>query len=205
MFYRTLAFSLAALLLIWISPLPAQTDSEAERLERLERAVEKLQKRNAELEDEVRSLKRKVASAPEVDANGNKKPASDGKTLLEKPVATEEKPPVFVVQRGPEIKLTLGGFIQANFEDGDVSAFEGRFGLSALKDRFRLRRARINMTGEFAEQFDFKMEGDFEQSDFAITALKSVDVKTGKITTVSNSTRTGFSATDIFINWHAIP
>src|SRR5256886_7363600 len=187
MFYRTLAFSLAALLLLWVWPLHAQTDSEGERLEKLERAVEKLQKRNAELEDEVRSLKRKVASAPEVDANGNKKPASDGKTLLEKPVVTEEKPPVFVVQRGPEIKLTLGGFIQANFEDGDVSAFEGRFGLTALKDQFRLRRARINLTGEFAEQFDFKVEGDFDSSDGI------------------SSSRTAFSGTDIFINWHQFP
>src|SRR2546430_2549372 len=187
MFYRTLAFSLAALLLLWVWPLHAQTDSEGERLEKLERAVEKLQKRNAELEDEVRSLKRKVASAPEVDANGNKKPASDGKTLLEKPVVTDEKPPIFVVQRGPEIKLTLGGFIQANFESGDVSAFEGRFGQTALRDRFRLRRARINLTGEFTEQFDFKMEGDFENSDGL------------------NSNRTAFSATDIFVNWHQYP
>src|SRR2546423_4380763 len=94
---------------------------------------------------------------------------------------------MFVVQRGPEIKLTLGGFIQANFEDGDVSAFEGRFGLMALKDRFRLRRARINLTGEFAEQFDFKMEGEFENSDGI------------------NLNRTAFSATDIFVNWHAYP
>ncbi|HXA09903.1 MAG TPA: porin, partial [Chthoniobacterales bacterium] len=96
-------------------------------------------------------------------------------------------------------------YIQANFEDGDVSAFEGRFGLSALKDRFRLRRARINLSGDFAEQFDFKVEGDFEQSDSAITALKSVSTTTGKTTTVSNATRTEFSATDVFINWHGIP
>ena len=30
-----------------------------------------------------------------------------------------------------------------------------------MKDRFRLRRARINLTGDFAENFDFKVEGDF--------------------------------------------
>ena len=52
-----------------------------------------------------------------------------------------------------------------NFEDGEVSAFEGRFGQTALKDRFRLRRARINLTGDFAENFDFKVEGEFENSD----------------------------------------
>lgn len=179
----------ATLILVSVRPLRAQNDSESERLEKLERAVEQLQKRNAELETEVHSLKKRLAAAPDYDANGNQKPksASDGKALLEKPVITEEKPPVFVVQRGPEIKLTLGGFIQANFEGGDVSAFEGRFGQTALKDRFRLRRARINLTGEFAEQFDFKMEGEFENSDGI------------------NANRTDFSATDIFVNWHRYP
>src|SRR5204862_364397 len=92
-----------------------------------------------------------------------------------------------VQQRGVELKLVLGGFIQANFEDGDVSAFEGRFGLTALKDRFRLRRARINLTGDFAEDCDFKIEGDFENSDGL------------------NSSRTAFEATDIFVNWHQFP
>jgi len=35
--------------------------------------------------------------------------------------------------------------------------------------------------------------------------LSKVDVKTGKTTTVTNSNRTEFSGTDIFVNWHAIP
>jgi phosphate-selective porin OprO and OprP len=174
------------LVLQMIQPLAAQTSSESERLEKLERAVEQLQKRNAELEQEVRSLKKQTAFEPEYDANGNKKPkvASDGKTYVEKTVAVEEKKPVYVMPGGPEYKLTLGGYIQVNFEDGAVSAFEGRFGLNALKDRFRLRRARINLTGDFAEQFDFKIEGDFENSDGI------------------SSGRTAFEATDIFVNWH---
>src|SRR5881392_3463653 len=108
----------------------------------------------------------------------------DGKTYVEKAVVVEEKAPVYVQQRGAELKLVLGGFIQMNFEDGDVSAFEGRFGQTALKDRFRLRRARINLTGDFAENFDFKIEGEFENSDGI------------------SSNRTDFSGTDIFVNWH---
>ena len=88
---------------------------------------------------------------------------------------------------GSELKLVLGGYIQANFEGGDVSAFEGRFGQTAIDDRFRLRRARINLTGEFAEQFDFKIEGEFGQSDGI------------------SSNRTAFSGTDIFVNWHQFP
>ena len=174
------------LVLQMIQPLAGQTSSESERLEKLERAVEQLQKRNAELEQEVRSLKKQTPSVTEYDANGNKTPkaVSDGKTLLEKPVTAEEKKPVYVLPAGPEYKLTLGGYIQVNFEDGAVSAFEGRFGLNALKDRFRLRRARINLTGDFAEQFDFKIEGDFQNSDGI------------------SSSRTAFEATDIFVNWH---
>src|SRR5438067_8806358 len=177
------------LFLLVIQPLRAQTsggNSESERLQKLERAVEQLQKRNAELEREVSSLKKQSTSA---GAPGKTKTevTYDGKTYVEKSVAVEEKPHIYVTPRGTEFKLVLGGFIQMNLEDGDVSAFEGRFGQTALKDRFRLRRARINLAGEFAEQFDFKIEGDFEQSDGL------------------NSSRTAFEGTDIFVNWHQFP
>src|SRR4051794_14710169 len=42
----------------------ASAQSEAERLEKLERAVEQLQKRNSELEQEVQTLKHKAPAAP---------------------------------------------------------------------------------------------------------------------------------------------
>jgi phosphate-selective porin len=182
---RTAGSSLAAMLLLAAPRLGAQTPSESERLQKLERAVDQLQKRNAELEQEVAGLKKQAAVAPE--GRMKTKVSYDGKTYVEKAVVEEEKLPIYVQQRGSELKLVLGGFIQANFEDGDVSAFEGRFGLTALKDRFRLRRARINLTGDFAENFDFKVEGDFENSDGI------------------NSGRTAFEATDIFVNWHQFP
>ena len=151
---------------------------------KLERAVEQLQKRNAELEAEVSGLKAKqTAVVPE--GKMKTKIISEGKTYVEKVV--EEKLPLYVQQRGPELKLVLGGFIQVNFEDGDVSAFEGRFGQTAIKDRFRLRRARLNLTGDYAEQFDFKLEGDFGQSDG------------------TSGNRTAFSATDVWVNYHQFP
>ena len=156
----------------------AQPSPESKRIEELERAV-------AELKEEVARLKKQNASPAE--DKFKTKVTYDGKKYVEKAVVKEEKAPIYVQQRGPELKLVLGGFIQMNFEDGDVSAFEGRFGETALKDRFRLRRARINLTGDFAEQFDFKMEGDFENSDGL------------------NANRTAFEATDIFINWHQFP
>ena len=74
-----------------------------------------------------------------------------------------------------------------NLEDGAVFAFKGSFGQTALQDRFRLRRARINLTGDFAENFDFKVEGEFENSDG------------------TSNNRTDFSGTDIFVNWHQFP
>jgi phosphate-selective porin len=184
---RAAGGSLAAIILLAAPSLRAQASSESERLQKLERAVEQLQKRNAELEQEVSGLKKQSALATEVGARMKTKIMSDGKSYVEKAVVEEEKLPVYVQQRGPELKLVLGGYIQVNFEDGDVSAFEGRFGMTALKDRFRLRRARINLTGDFAENFDFKIEGDFENSDGI------------------SSGRTAFEATDIFVNWHQFP
>jgi phosphate-selective porin len=184
---RAAGGSLAAIILLATPRLGAQTPSESERLQKLERAVEQLQKRNAELEQEVSGLKKQAASAAEVGVRMKTKIMSEGKSYVEKVVVEEEKPPVFVVPRASEFKLVLGGYIQVNFEDGDVSAFEGRFGQTAVKDRFRLRRARVNLTGDFAENFDFKVEGDFGQGDGL------------------NSNRTAFSGTDIFVNWHQFP
>ncbi len=142
---RAAGASLAAIITLATQPLSAQTSSESERLKKLERAVDLLEKRNAELQAEINSLKTKEAAYPP-EGKMKTKVTYDGKTYVEKAVVEEEKPPVYVQQRGPELKLVLGGFVQMNFEDGDVSAFEGRFGQTALKDRFRLRRARINLT-----------------------------------------------------------
>jgi phosphate-selective porin OprO and OprP len=174
------------LLLLMVQPLRAQT-SESDRIQKLERAVEQLQKQNADLQKEISSLKKQGTPSATVGVPGKTKTVVtyDGKTYVEKVV--EEKQPIYVQQRGPELKLVLGGFIQINLEDSDAFAFNGNFGQTAIDDRFRLRRARISLTGDFAEQFDFKMEGDFEQSDG-----------------ISNN-RTDFSGTDIWVNWHQFP
>src|SRR6266480_281555 len=180
----TRKIALLAIVLAAIQPLTTQSASESDRLEKLERAVEQLQKRNAELQSEISTLKApQAAVVPE--GKMKTKIISEGKTYVEKVV--EEKPPIYVQQRGSEIKLVLGGFIQVNFEDNDAFAFNGNFGQSAIKDRFRLRRARVNLTGDFAEQFDFKMEGYFGQNDG------------------TNNNRTAFSGTDIWLNWHQFP
>ena len=193
-----LSFGVFALTPFALETSAAQSDSE--RLEKLERAVELLQQRNAELEREVSSLKKQKSSATVLSPEKRSKFVPDSKSYVEKTETVEEKKPLYVVPGASEIKLVLGGFIQMQYEAGDVFAFEGRFGSAAIDDRFRLRRARINLTGDFAEHFDFKMEGEFEQSDVTLTVRNA----NGQ-TIASNSTRTAFGATDIWINWHQFP
>ena len=64
------------MVLLAIQPLGAQTSgdkSEAARLEKLERAVDQLQKRNAELEQEVSALKKRSPFAPELGRRAKRK------------------------------------------------------------------------------------------------------------------------------------
>src|SRR5438067_9399565 len=103
-FPKGISVVVAMLLLTTIQPLTAQTPSDSERLQKLERAVEQLQKRNAELEQEVSGLKKQTTSAAEVGARMKTKIISEGKTYVEKAVVEEEKPPVFVVPRASELK-----------------------------------------------------------------------------------------------------
>lgn len=185
--------------------LLAQTaGSDSERLQKLERAVELLQQRNAELEKEVQSLKgaRSEPAPPRVKEGRYDTAAPDGKAVVEKTEKKEEKKPVFAVAAASELKLTLGGFIQTQFEAGDVFAFEGRFqpANGEIKDRFRIRRARINVSGDYAEQFDFKLEGEFALTDVGLTVRDPSGA-----TLATNSTRTSFGGTDLFVNWHRIP
>lgn len=196
----------AALCVLCLAALPfqsavAETKSDSERLEKLERAVELLQKRNAELEQEVRSLKKHGLSPPALSEEKRSRFVPDTKgSVVEKAETTEEKKPVYVVPGTSEIKLVLGGLFQTQYEAGDVSAFEGRFGSAAIDDRFRLRRMRINVTGDFGEKIDFKLEGEFAQTDTALTVRDA----TGR-TLASNSTRTSFGGLDLWANYHRFP
>ena len=79
-----------------------------------------------------------------------------------------------------EVSLTLGGLLQVQFEDGDRG--DSRFPATG-EDRFYLRRARLNATGTFAEQFDFRLEFDLAGSLGSATGLRA-------------------QMTDGFINWN---
>src|SRR5947207_8508853 len=84
---RAAGASLAAIALLPAQPLRAQSASDTARIEKLERAVEMLEKQNTELQAEVKSLKSKrTAPAPTAVAEGKTKTevTSDGKTYVEK-------------------------------------------------------------------------------------------------------------------------
>ena len=173
------------LLSLWAAvsiPVTAAAETESERLAKLEAAVKALQEQNAALKREVSELK---GASPKKEVT--RKTTTDGKNYVE---TTEvEKKPVYVTPGASEIKLVLGGFLQPQFEAGDVNAYDGRFPgtiTAKTKDRFRMRRARMTITGDFAEQFDFKLEGEFNQAD-GITG------------------RTAYSTTDAWVNWHRYP
>jgi putative porin len=79
--------SLAAISLLTVQPLRAQSASDSARLEKLEHAVELLEKQNAQLQAEINSLKSKhSAPAPAAVAEGKTKSqvTYDGKSYVEK-------------------------------------------------------------------------------------------------------------------------
>lgn len=155
--------------------------SDSERIQRLEVSVRQLQTEKEDLQRQVEALKQVSAPPITTDTNFSGPISRWGTNLLS-----------YVVPAGKENILKLGGFIQGNADFGDVGSSSGDFSDNPthaanhvpLHNRFRLRRARINLTGDFYEKFDFKMEGDFTQTDG------------------TSGNRSDFSATDIFINWH---
>ena len=88
---RAAGAGLAAIVLLTAHPLRAQS-SDSARLEKLESAVELLEKQNAELKAEIGSLKKHETSAPKVIAEGPTKTEInyDGKTYVEKTVPLEK-------------------------------------------------------------------------------------------------------------------
>jgi len=84
--------------------------------------------------------------------------------------ATAAKPSI-LAPNGHETKLVIGGFIHAQAEFGDA----GDERWVGTNDRFYFRRARFYVTGEFAEHFNFKVEGDFSASSLTpATGIRAI-------------------------------
>lgn len=182
-------FVLVALLCCIRAPIVLAQDAPTapqpvtpERFQQLEKAVQEIQRENRDLRDENKELRNRVEQFEHQQAGVQ-------------PATATNVPPTeksnFVLPWGKESNLKLGGFLQANGEFGDSGSMFGVFPDSTvatpIHNRIFLRRARINVSGDFLENIDFKLEGDFEQGDGV------------------GSSRTGFSGTDLFLNWHQFP
>lgn len=121
------------------------------------------------VEDRLNQLEKTVQSLQKENTDLKTQLGWDGKAL-----------PVTVKPAGKESKISIGGYIQAQAEFGDAP--DARY--TGIEDRFLIRRARLGVTGIFAENFDYKLEADF--------GANSVSEQTGY--------RAGIS--DVFINWN---
>jgi phosphate-selective porin OprO/OprP len=90
---------------------------------------------------------------------------------------------VVVHAAGRESKLSVGGFLHGNFESGEAP--DSRF--AGVSDRFLLRRARLNVSAGFVEDFSFKLETDFGNN--------SISPKSGASGQI----------TDVFAAWTKFP
>src|SRR5947207_15970667 len=91
-FIRNTTAGVAATACLLAHPVKSQTD-ESDRLQKLEQAVQELQQRNAQLEAEVKNLKKDrdaFASAAPAEGPTKKKVTYDGKTYVEKEVPVEK-------------------------------------------------------------------------------------------------------------------
>ncbi|HEX3580345.1 MAG TPA: porin [Thermoanaerobaculia bacterium] len=157
---RTVLYFLLATLAAM--PLFAQDDVEA-RLRKLETEVETLKQENVQLRKDLG-----------LQAENTKQ----DETQLRKDLGTEVVARQADVKRAGTAALQFGGLIQAQSEAGDKG--DSRF--NDGNTRFFLRRARVNASGKFVEDFSFRIEMDLAGS-------------------LSNTSAYRAQMTDGYINW----
>lgn len=92
---------------------------------------------------------------------------------------------IVVTPAGKEPILKIGGLLQVQADFGERG--DGRF--TTGDDRFYLRRARLNATGSFLEDFDFRLEMDLSAS----LSNNSTSVSTSNLRA---------QLTDGYVNWN---
>ncbi len=121
----TITVALLATVVFCAHPVRAQSASDSERLEKLEKAVELLQERNAQLEAEVKQLKTKktasssssqVAAAPSTEGPTKTVANNDGKSYVEKSVPIEEATGSKWKLSTPLTELEIFGDIRLRYE-----------------------------------------------------------------------------------------
>src|SRR5882724_13089353 len=162
------------LLLVTIPPLAAETPSDADRLQKLEQAVSRLEKRNTELEQEIAGLKKRSARAPVLTSEGKTKTqvTSDGKTYVEKLVpelVSAEKwklfPAITELELFGDLRLRYeyrGGRLPSNDPDHPNDWQERE------RERYRLR---LGLRGTLLDDwfFGIRLEGNASDRSANVT------------------------------------
>ena len=159
--------TLAGFLMFAVQSLRAEPASDSERLQKLEQSVEQLQKRNAELEKEVSTLKKQSASTAAPSAEGPTKTVTtfDGKTYVEKNVPVEKAAADKWKLSTPLTELEIYGDIRLRYQyNGGQSDDESPLGHPGAgvaghddwqekeRERYRLR---LGLRGTLADDWFF--------------------------------------------------
>ncbi len=120
------------------------------------------------MEERLQKLEGQVSALQTENADLRKALGVDGRTGQ-----------TVVVPGGREPTLAIGGLVQAQGDFGEKG--DSRF--ATANDRFYLRRVRLNATGRFLEEFDFRVELDLSNSLAETAALRA-------------------QLTDAYINWN---
>ncbi len=123
------------------------------------------------VEERLKKLETQYEALAKENADLKKQLGWDGKGDL-----------VVVKPGGKEKSLKVGGYLQANAEFGEPP--DARY--SGINDRFLVRRARVNVSGSFHENFDFKAEVDIGNNSLGQTTGASWKP----------------TASDVFVNWN---
>ena len=176
LFSQPTAVCLAALILLPLQSVRAQTSPDADRLSKLEQAVQQLQQRNAELEKEVATLKKHSTSAPPPAEGPTKKQVVyDGKTYVEKEVPVEKTAADKWKLSTPITELELFGDIRLRYayqggQTDDNSPLQrpanGVAGHDDWQERDRERyRLRFGLKGTLLDDWFFGIRLETSASD----------------------------------------
>jgi hypothetical protein len=193
---RAAGMSLAALLSFAAQPLKAQ-GSDGERLQKLEQAVNQLQKRNAELEQEVSGLKKRTSWAPVVGTEGKTKAevTSDGKTFVEKLVPELESaekwklfPAITELELFGDVRLRYeyrGGRLPDHFQFGQDNTNDW---YERERERYRLR---IGLRGKLLDDWFFGIRLETSTNDRSTNVTFGADSSNGPFSKNDDSIAVG--------------
>lgn len=144
---RAAGVSLAVILSTAAQPLKAQAPADNDRLEKLERAVEALQKRNAQLESEIAGLKKQqnaFAAPPRAEGKMKTVATTDGKRYIEKLVPDLGGSKWKLFPALTELELYGDARIRYEYRGGRLPS-GGQFGQDHPNDWYERERERYRL------------------------------------------------------------